>query len=147
MTVNEGEGDTADVHFNTYDQRLTSKGDVWKVDQHPTGQTLTLPVGMTVRFHHNNKTRLCEVIEKDSDDAEEGTKIRVLNSKESHLVPESAIAPICEPEPSDVLQHPDGTSEEIMEEVMSQKRLKSCGMHLIVISQRMKGYSTTGTNA
>ena len=38
---------------------------MWKVDQQPSGQTLTLPIGMTVRFHHPNKMTLYGVIEKD----------------------------------------------------------------------------------
>ena len=52
-----------------------------------------------------------KVVEKDDSTGleDQRIKIRVLNSKESHVVPNHMIAPFYEPKPSDILNHPHGT--------------------------------------
>ena len=65
MSVNEGKVYSLSAYLASSKSRLAKGGDLWKVDQRPTEQILTLPVGMTVRFNHNNKTKLCNVIDKD----------------------------------------------------------------------------------
>ena len=58
---------------------------------------------MTVRFCHNNKMKLCDIIDVDDpiEDKEQGFKSIVLNSEESHTVPSHMVAPIYGPDPSD----------------------------------------------
>ena len=109
MTVNEEDDDTFSAYLNSTHITTTKEEDARKVDQHPTGQTLTLPVVMIVRYHHNNKMKLCKVIEKGDVDADadaEGIKAGDLNSKVSHILHIYTVAPVCEPEPSDILDHP-----------------------------------------
>ena len=65
MSVNERDGDNFSAYLSSTESRLTKEGDVRKVDQQTTGQTLTLPIGMIIRFNHNNKMKLYEVIGKD----------------------------------------------------------------------------------
>ena len=70
--------------------------------------------------------KLCEVIEKDDSTGleEKGVKIRVLNSKENHVVPTHMVAPLYEPEPSDIMNHPYGTDGAVMANIMSQSKIK-----------------------
>ena len=90
------------------------------------GRWINNPLGMTVRFDHNNKMKLCEVIEKDDSTGleEKGVKIRVLNSKENHVVPTNMVAPLYEPEPSNILNHLHGTDGTVMAKIMSQSKIE-----------------------
>ena len=69
--------------------------------------------------------KLCEVIEKDDSTGleEKGVKIRVLNSKENHVVPNHMVAPLNESDPSNILKHPHDTDGAVMAEIMSQSKI------------------------
>ena len=60
--------------------------------------------------------KLYKVIETDDSTGldEQVIYIRVLNSKESYVVPNHMVASLYEPDPSDILNHPHGTDGAMM---------------------------------
>ena len=125
MMVNEGEDDVVSAYISARNEIPASEKMNLKVAQQPTGQGLILPVGTTVRYHDNNTMRICSVIgiDQEMENNQKGTKIRVLNSEKEFTVPNHLIAPINDPEPSDILQHPEATNKEGMTDVLSQAQL------------------------
>ena len=73
----------------------TGKESIWNVVQQPIDQGLILPAGTTFRYFANNMTNSCQVIgiDKETEDNIPASKIRVLNSSEEYVVPNSTIVP------------------------------------------------------
>ena len=94
--------------------------------QQPSGQGLILPVGTTVWNFENNNTKLYSIISINEirEDNKISSKIRVLNTEQEYLVPNTSIEPVNNPKPSDILQHPNNTSKSAMIKITNEEKMK-----------------------
>ena len=78
-----------------------------------------------MQWSHNNKTKLCYIVEANEDASENSThKVRILNSENTLTVPPTSISPVNEPEPSDVLGCPEIINAEDMTQIMSRNKIR-----------------------
>ena len=92
------------------------------VDQQPTTRSYSIPKGVTVRWHNNNKVKLCEIISCHEKNNKRTCKVKVLRSNDMITLPQSSVEPVCAPDPSSIPEIISDIDTEALQDSLSHKR-------------------------
>jgi hypothetical protein len=94
--------------------------------QQTTVEGMILPIGHIVRHSFDNSTKLCSIIDNwNKLGGKPESKIRVLNSNDTAIVPNESMVSILEPDLSDVLNNPSNTDPKALTNIMNQEAIKT----------------------
>ena len=77
------------------------------MDQQPTKRSLLIPKGITVRWHNDNKVKLCEMISNEYKNGMNTCKVKILGTQDIVTLPQSSVEPVCAPDPSAIPENID----------------------------------------
>ena len=95
------------------------------VDQQPTKKSLHIPKGITVRWHSDNRVKLCEMISNESKNRMNTCKVKILGTQDVITLPLSSVEPVCAPDPSVMPEDISDFEVDVLQDIVSQEDLKA----------------------
>ena len=136
MTVNEGDNPVEDsfidcVPFFKDGPTLpnfmhTDKLDESEIlgDQQRTTRSYSIPKGVRVRWHNDNRVKLCEMIICQEKNNTRTRKIKVLGSNDTITLPQSSVELVCAPDPSSISESISDINNEELQDSLSHEDMQ-----------------------
>lgn len=92
--------------------------------QQPTKKSLFIPKGITVRWHNDNKGKICEMITNECKNEMNTCKVKILGTQDVITLPQSSVEPVCAPDPSAIPEDISDIDVDVIQDIWSQEDLK-----------------------
>ena len=94
------------------------------MDQQPTTKSYSIPKGVTVRWHNDNKVKLCEILSCQEKNNTRTCKVKVLGSNNTITLPQSSVELVCAPDPSSIPESISDIDNKALQDSLSHEDMK-----------------------